>query len=641
MLNGSAFTKTSLFQFFSSLIIPLVLAGFFSAVAYKLFFYCAPFIWSCNITLPIHEYTPAIRPFIEEPRNGIQPYVLFVLDYLILATTCLFYAFLNKFSFSWAKRVLLFSFAAVSFLFFARVGFTPPMSAHSGFLFGDIPSGFFILSVLAITIALSFLINKPFVLAMVLALLLFPICMIASQPYSPADYNYVLLPAMRILHGFALNQTGFQYDHLLSLLAVLWMKLGFSIYSVHYLGRVIVFAFLLVAYLFGQRYFLHKCYGLYYLISAALLMIYANHVDVLYAFGPFRFDWWIVILMAVYYKGVSHWMVGMALGFLLMFHHALGVIYAISYALFALVLLGMDVTSKRDSLINILKSYLALYAKNMVLICFSFLLYHLFFSFGQQATSVFRQHGIGFIPISRQSFYWYVPVLLSLVLILIWRNKAFLAERYFRTGLFLIHLAIGNSLYFFGRSHEACIIALSSVLLFCLFILFDLVQLECERCFSSRFSRWVLPVLAVVFIVGISFAYSGRASKRIRQQIEHVRSHFSSGREMEFMFRKNAEIFGKVTHSSKKVMFVSRYDSYYYYESGIVPQNAYVPNDPRLFMKDIVGILQAQLNKGYYLIMPAKPDEEWLQFFEVMRSLSARYYRIFQDWLILSNSEIT
>jgi len=63
------------------------------------------------------------------------------------------------------------------------------------------------------------------------------------------------------------------------------------------------------------------------------------------------------------------------------------------------------------------------------------------------------------------------------------------------------------------------------------------------------------------------------------------------------------------------VVFVSRYDANYYYESGIVPQNACVLNDSRLLMKDVVGFSQAQLEKGYYLIIPARPDEEWLQFF--------------------------
>jgi len=44
--------------------------------------------------------------------------------------------------------------------------------------------------------------------------------------------------------------------------------------------------------------------------------------------------------------------------------------------------------------------------------------------------------------------YWCAPVLLSLVLDFIMMNKPFLPEQYFRAGLYLSLLAIGNSLSF-------------------------------------------------------------------------------------------------------------------------------------------------------------------------------------------------
>jgi len=637
-------------SFLNGLIAPLILAGFVTALAYQLFFYFAPFLWSFNVTLPMKEYVPDARGALLGPRSGVQVYALYGLVHLIVGVTFVLYFFIGKIHSSSLRLSLLILFALPALLFFREVGFTAPMAEYSRFVLNDRPGILFILSMLGGTLFLSLFLNRPLGLTLILAILLFPVCMVASSAYSTIDYNFILFPALKILHGCPLNQTGFQYDHLLSLLAVVWMKLGFSFYTFSFVGQISVYAFFVGLYLFGCRFFKHKGYALYLVTSAVLVRMYGNIADIIQCFQvtPLRLDWWFVVLLTVFYKGESHWLVGMVLGFLWVFHHAFGVIYTLTYGVFVLSLFAVDVMSKKASLKQTLRNYGVLYAKNLLLLGLSVLLYRLFFAFGQHAASVYRQQGFNFIRILPQSFYWYVPVMLSLVFILNWRSRRFLSERSFRSAYFLIFLAIGNSLYFFGRSHENNIINISSILLFCLFLLFDLLQSEWERYSPSRFSKWILPALAVVFIAGISCVYSGRGSERIRRQADNLRNIFSYDYGKKTRFHHDVEIVKKLTRSSPNVTFVSVEDGYYYYEGGYAPQNTYSATDSRLFLlKDYRSFLEKPLQNGHYLVMPGIPTNNDDPFYinaphfgAVLSTLHAKCIQVGPEMFVMSDNPI-
>ena len=640
MLKSSDRVSKSVVASRASFFTPIVLAGFVTAFAYQLFYLYAPFIWSFNFTLPLGEYVPAIRIFIRELRNGMQVYVLYGLVHFIIAITFLLYCLINKISVPSLRQTFLILFALPCLLLFKTVGFFPPFAEYSRSLLHDVSAMHFILSVLGITILLSLLLKNRQTLLIAVALFLFPVCMVASAHYSTEDYEYILFPAMRILRGFSLNQTAFQYDHLLSLLAALWMKLGFSIYSFNLVGQISVYAFFMGLYLFGRRFFTHKCYALYLLISAVLVRMYGNLVDIVACFQvtPLRLDWWFIVLLAVFFKGDAHWVTGLVLGFLLIFHHAFGVIYTLAYGLLVIFFFCMDAISKKDPLRTVSRNYVALYAKNVFLIGVSLLIYYLFFTCGSSSAATFRKTGIGFMRISRQSFYWYVPMMLSLAFIYHWRGRDFLSARHFRAGIFLILLAIGNSLYFFGRSHEHNIINISSILLFCLFFLFDLVHSEFERSSFSKSSKWILPLLAVVFILGISVVYAGRASERLRNQAVNLWANEADGRVRGFeqYLHAHTRYIKELTRFNPKVMFVSGLAAYYYYESGYVPQS-HIVLPARFFMKDLVDFLNAQLLKGYYLVMPMADLES---YGEVMAHLPARHAVSDSTMIIISNNDI-
>jgi len=93
---------------------------------------------------------------------------------------------------------------------------------------------------------------------------------------------------------------------------------------------------------------------------------------------------------------------------------------------------------------------------------------------------LYQQIGIGFIQISKISFYWYFLVLVSATVAILFLKRNNLSINYFNSSLLLIALSIGNSIYFFGRSHEHNIINISASLIFVLFLFFDLVLYHTE-----------------------------------------------------------------------------------------------------------------------------------------------------------------
>ena len=167
-----------------------------------------------------------------------------------------------------------------------------------------------------------------------------------------------------------------------------------------------------------------------------------------------------------------------------------------------------------------------------------------------------------------------------------------------------------------------------------------MVHSECERFVSLRALKWVLPALAVLFITLISCAYAGRATERVRQQVENVRTHFSYDREMRFRFHRDVERIKELTRFSPNVTFVSHEDGYYYYESGYIPQNPYSSIDARLLLvKDFKDFLEKALRNGHYLIIPLG-GYQGPAFSEVLAGLRVRHVKLDSEMLIMSDNPI-
>ncbi|MCX5726369.1 MAG: hypothetical protein NT030_04180, partial [Candidatus Saganbacteria bacterium] len=236
----------------------------------------------------------------------------------------------------------------------------------------------------------------------------------------------------------------------------------------------------------------------------------------------------------------------------------------------------------------------------------------------------------GFLTITKGSFYWYVPIMLSLIVILILKNRRLLSERYFTTALFLIILTIGNSFYFFGRSHENNLINIAANLLFCLFLLFDMLDFELKRNASLRIGKLFVPAVAIVFILTCAYYYSGRAMEKAQSQYNYL---------MKWQFTEAAPVpnmqpIQRITRSSPKVIFLSAYDFGYYYYGGYVPQGYFLAY-AWVIKKDLINFLNDQLNAGYYVIIPRS---EFNVFSEVIDGLNIKNKKNDSGFLFISNN---
>ncbi len=219
--------------------------------------------------------------------------------------------------------------------------------------------------------------------------------------------------------------------------------------------------------------------------------------------------------------------------------------------------------------------------------------------------------GIGFIKISKSSFYWYVPIVLNFLAILLFRFRKNISKKYLSLGIFLILCAIGNSIYFFGRSHEHNIIAISIILVFSVFFLFDFVGKILSDASSQTNFRLVqdnlsLFLATIIIIVGI-FAYSNRIERKLRVQFNNVKhgDFILVDKARHVQYKKNALLSAnnvrKITNYSPKVYFIMDVDFGYYYYGGYSQVGYYNPFRTWIFTKEYKDFLQDLLEQKYYI----------------------------------------
>jgi hypothetical protein len=281
---------------------------------------------------------------------------------------------------------------------------------------------------------------------------------------------------------------------------------------------------------------------------------------------------------------------------------------------------------------DLMRNYYHLYARNISIIAVSFLLYRLFLApSGTNTAIIYQEYGIGFLPIARQSFYWYLPVVFALIFFLGRRNRDLFPEKYLHISWLLVLLAIGNSLYFFGRSHEHNIINIAGSLVFCLFVFLDLAHSEINKNTTARINRSIIPVVSFILVLGISYVYSSRAISRIKQQ-------FAVGLEPQTVARllpdSIRDEIKDLTMRSPQVIFMTRFDFPYYFEGGYVPQGYYCFTDSWLFLRDYSDFLNARLAQGWYLVMPLREEAT---FTEIITALKYKNKASSHHFLVLNN----
>ncbi len=599
-----------------------------SFLLYFVFYHFSNYIWSFNIIIPPEKFIGPATVFSSE-HDGIEGYVLYSLMFINIILSFIFTQLSSLFQNRVIYLAIFFNLAFISSIYFINIGFTPPMYQHNG-----LPPDLSIMSVvIGITVLLLLMqkyLHKTLLLLIIMVLLL-PICFISTGPISFFDYSYIWAPALRMLNGVPVSEIYFQYDLFLSLLAALWMKLNLDLNLFQILGQFSFFMFFVGLYIFSKKFFINKTLPVSFLISLLTIRFYSLMLDPvsLFQVTPLRLDLWVILLLLIYYKGAYHWINAIVLGLLVLSHKNFGLLYLFSYIQLVFVLFVIDLIElfidkkiNFDSIKSLLQKHFFLNLKNCLII-FGFVLSSilLFKGFVPESALLFQKIGNGMMQISITSFYWYIPILYSLGFLLLLKHRHSLSPNYFHTGLLIIFIAIGNSMYFFGRSHEHNILNISGAIILTLFLLFDLLgqrsivskiaikQRTNEKIIKDinykkkqfEFRKRVVFVLPILFIAGAAYYYSEKISGKINSQYENFKKD-QRIYPVNFVPENLATIVN-ITKNSKDVYFFDYMNDFpYYYYGKYNPPGYYNPCAAWLLKDSLSCFLQKLVAQNYYIV---------------------------------------
>ncbi|PIZ98432.1 MAG: hypothetical protein COX77_04575 [Candidatus Komeilibacteria bacterium CG_4_10_14_0_2_um_filter_37_10] len=363
--------------------------------------------------------------------------------------------------------------------------------------------------------------------------ILLPICFIATDQISEYDYTYIFTPALKILNSYTLANIYFQYDLLPSLLATAWLKLGLTINNFQILAQLSFYLLITSIFLFTKRLFFYKANAFFLFIILIIIKIYGLMHDpiVIFQVTPWRLDLWLILLLLIYWKGIRHWLIGLALAILIIISKNFGIIYTICY----FILITTDCIINLWPIQNILTDWrnyfnkllivIKQYLPNVIIIITGIIINSLLFgSVNIAAAAAYRRIGLGFMPIALDSFYWYLPIIFSVLAILLIKNREKLPNKYYIGGLFLIIFSIGNSIYFFGRSHENNIINIAAVLLTTFFLLIDLIYFTWSKSkYNPSSIRKTNLIFGIILITLLLLHYGQNILLKLDKQLVNIR----------------------------------------------------------------------------------------------------------------------
>jgi hypothetical protein len=585
-----------------------LISVFVGALLYFIFFFLAPYARSTNLKIPTNQLLELVRYYSFE-HDGMEGTLLYM-----LISGGVFLTFILSRIFMQIRDVkirLLVSFPmlGIGYLFLNQVGFFPPGASPAPGIIGWLCITLSIIIPLYIAVLYSWKITVG-----VCALCLLPVSFIAISPMSLFDAGFILSPALRMHYGFKLSEIYFQYDLLLSLVALLGIKLNMTYSLIQYVAQFSIYSLFLGLLFFTRNLFFNKNLVVLFLIFVVILRFYANGADLMSTqqITPLRLDLWLILLVLVYWKTPYHWSVGLVSGLMIVLHRNFGYIYLAAYLQLLLVLFIADVWGKgkpvslQVTVRQTLKNHFELVWKNILLIATGILLSRfLFGGFTPEAMKVYGALGLGMIPISAISFYWYVPVVLGLLSTLLLTNRQNLTSRYFVAGIFIVLLSIGNSLYFLGRSHENNILNISAVLALALYLLFDLMIFTARKgavtnnlkyAFKGN-AFYLLPFIAIFFA---TWYYGTRTENKIKKQCANLLKGQLIRPQSEWSDSASIRV---LTHNTSKVYFLDYGNDFQdYYFGNYVPVGYLNPSGSWVIKKDLAVFLQKLLDDHYCVV---------------------------------------
>ena len=593
-----------------------------AAVLYLPFYYFAPLYWPFYEHVPIDQVNGWARWAFAQ-HNGIQVYIAYALMFVTIAMT-MFLGYIDDRLISLRTPWLVLTIAVVGSFFYLRaIGFCPPMAeidAHGQGLY------FTGLAVIAALVLGSFIEHK--IVKGVALFLLVYLCMVPlTWSFLSSDYFYLFAPALRTLKGIPLNQSYFQYDQILSFLVMGWVQCGLALDRFHMLIEFSYLLFFSGIYFLAKDFFLHKKLVFYFVFSLFIIKAYGNLGTFLMCpqVSPLRLDMWLIVLGLGYWRGPQHWTVGLMLGLFLCFHHAFGLIYSASY-----LILVFGIMAKERSVVK-------QFIPNISWMIAGELVNRFMVSSNKIMPALnYVKYNVGFMPIDHRSIFWYVPVLISMAFVLLWKDRQGLSQRYFQTGVFLILLAIGNLVYFFGRSHENNLINISASLWMVFFMVIDLILRRTSKEFPGLSQKLLTTLISGLIVGVVAYFYSGKAIDRIKKQAVNLPHIVELLQAQDSRVDMDYNALRAVTQGSMDLVFLSMPNDFDYYYFGHYTPVGFSPLGSNLFVKDLIDKLNYSIFTGTYIIVPTSG---YSLFKGIAPFLNAKYaYRI-SNFIYISNKQ--
>jgi hypothetical protein len=587
----------------------------FTGMLRLLFFHFARQIWAMQADVPLQDITPWTRSAMLA-RDGIEPPVLLALILLLTILTVLSMQLLERFPQRLRiDAVLVCTMTAALFAMNVRLRAPNWQPGRSWWQVFEAEAGIFL------AILLTRWAARKRGLHVVLGLALTPVCFLAVSLPSHSDLACILAPALKLRLGFSPAQIYMQYDYLLSLLGVGWHSIGGDPFAFSRVTEVSFFLLLVASYLLARHMFEEKRLAGMLLVALCVVRVYGIVPDANFfpQVTPLRIDLWLLLLAPALIFDLRHWSVGLAAGLVYFFARSFGFLYLGSYALAlsADFLMRHADARERIPLWREVADYVRPTTAGLVFVGASLLAARwVFGATVSDAVVTYRRLGIGMLRISPDSFYWWIAPALAATAWLVFSLRGVIGQRRTGASFFLLALGIGNSIYFFGRSHEQNLLNISAPLLFCVFLGMDLAIVAWGA--GPVWVRWMVHAAPWLTLGFIGFFYAGRLVAKIQTQFDSV-----TGRQAvidnDHISPIVCEEIAGVAQDSR--VFVYDSSDYWFYEKcGYVPPGYIQPILLQPLRVSLIEQLDQLLNTGYKIIVP-KTHATGFDFSDVEPSL--------------------
>jgi hypothetical protein len=508
--------------------IVLVLLSAGVAFGFREFYYAIfPWVLSKNIVYPPGALTPWILAHSSE-RDGIEIYVLYGMIFLNIAVVMVLVTLSRYLRNKWLDLALLAGTCLLSWKYGSGIVFTPPAELSGSTSTRVLSVALFGLLLLAMLYLQKRISTK--VETLMAVVLLIPFCFVAVGPIGAINYAYIFAPAQKLLEGVKLSQIYFQYDLFITLVAALWMKLGFNLTLFQILGQLSNFVAILGIFLMARSLFRQRALSLLLIIALVLVRIAGAPWEPVQAIQitPLRLDLWLIPFVIIFFHGPHHWLLPLACGVLMLIHGAFGLIYTLGYIQLAATLGALSIA---DLGINakLAQWFKGSFVCKVVLISAyllaCYLVARIVFSANIEATSFYQKIGIGFIPMAKSSFFWIYPIVICSAFMFLCTLRGVVTSKYLALGYALIYFTLGNCIYFFGRSHELNLFSIAIPLVFLLFYTLDLfdrwLALPSRNVTPAVEGRLVL-LLAMIFILSAATYCSDRIATNLKLKLQNA-----------------------------------------------------------------------------------------------------------------------